>query len=136
MSIRTSLVAATTAAAVVLSAAPAFAASIRDSQDLIPVNDSSKKTFTIGLYYNEDGKTVDHRVVKEGSFTDIDEFERSTATVCDSQTPGNNDFMWTDKCTPKSALDVIKEITAYILGIVAAIGAVVNLYTTLQKFAV
>ena len=135
MSIRNGLVAIATTTALAVSATPAFAISIESEDDLVVVNNSSDEAFTIGIYRNEEGGE-DHRVVKQGRFTTIDEFTRSAAIVCNTQSKGAQDFMWTDNCAQKQPIDVIKEITAYISGIVAAIGAVVSVYTTLQKLAV
>ena len=58
--------------------------------------------------------------------------------LCDSENPAVNDFMWTSgngRCTYKTPLQVIKDITAYITAISAAISAVIGITNTATKFA-
>ena len=58
--------------------------------------------------------------------------------LCDSENPAVNDFMWTSgngRCTYKTPLQVIKEITAYITAISSAISAVIGITNTATKFA-
>ncbi|WP_297184915.1 hypothetical protein [uncultured Corynebacterium sp.] len=58
--------------------------------------------------------------------------------LCDSENPAVNDFMWTSgngRCTYKTPLQVIKDITAYITAISSAISAVIGIANTATKFA-
>ncbi|MDY6050205.1 MAG: hypothetical protein SPI77_06610 [Corynebacterium sp.] len=55
--------------------------------------------------------------------------------VCDTSTPGSNNFLFKDdNCVEKSPLNVITEITGYITAIVGVIAAVFGLYTAVKKF--
>lgn len=62
--------------------------------------------------------------------------DKDNNIVCDTVTQ-KADFMWnagTTECSYKKPIDVIKDISAYIAAISAAIGALFAIYTTAQKF--
>ncbi|EPD70267.1 hypothetical protein HMPREF1219_00701 [Corynebacterium pyruviciproducens ATCC BAA-1742] len=86
---------------------------------------SSQETFYYFIKKDKDNHRVDTTVK-----------DKDNNIVCDTVTQ-KADFMWnagTTNCNRKKAIDVIKDISAYIAAISAAIGALFAIYTTAQKF--